>query len=249
MQLVLVTKTPIIEKIFSLVCRKLDINIIIKDNLYIKDEVDFLIIDEEFINDDFNSLKQKTKKIAAISSIELSFDKSRDFIVKRPFLPTNLEAILKDQITLLNNENRREKEFEENSKSINKNINVESEESYEDYEDDESIVNKSLSNLGGILDSFELSKINYILNDDAQNKSQIDDNDWNDINEIIDDALEDVNKFEYDINNENKAVKINLNNYNIKELKPFLQKFDQNLLDRLSKGEDVDITLSLKVNN
>ena len=253
MNLVLVTKTPIIEKIFSLICRKLDINIIIKNDLTINDKVDFIIIDEEFINDDFNSLKQKTKKIAAISSEELPFDKSRDFIIDRPFLPKTLEELLKEQISFIKEDEKNEKETEDiiNEEEIITDY-VESladDVAYNiDEENDESIVSIASLKIGGVLDNSELGKISEILHDDdVQNHVTVDENDWKDINEIIDDALNEVNDYEFDLEDEEK-VKVILNNYNISELKPFLQKFDQRVIDRLSNGENVDITLSLKVN-
>ncbi len=62
MNLILITKTPMVEKIFTLICKKLNINILVKDDLNIENDVDFIIVDEEFVNDDFNSLKQKTRK-------------------------------------------------------------------------------------------------------------------------------------------------------------------------------------------
>lgn len=255
MELVLVTKTAIIEKIFSLICKKLNINLIIKNNLDIEKEVDFIIIDEEFINDDFNRLKLKTKKIAAISSEELPFDKSRDFIINRPFLPKTLELLLKEQIDFIDDE-------EKNKETIDDNFNEE--ENITNYvesladdiaynieeENDESVVTIASLKDGGVLDNFELGKISDILHDDdVQNQINVDENDWKDINEIIDDALNEVSEYEFDLEEENKTTKLILSNYNISELKPFLQKFDQNVIDRLSNGEDVDVTLSLKASN
>lgn len=262
MELILVTKTPIIEKIFSLVCRKLNINIIIKNDLDIKENVDFIIIDEEFVSDDFNSLKQKTKKIAAIVSEELPFDKSRDFIINRPFLPTTLEELIKEQTEYIKDEELEEEKSSASLKQDDLNDDYLNEEkiitnyvesladdvAYDiDEENDESVVSIASLKIGGVLDNLELGKISNILHDDdVQNQLNVDENDWKDINEIIDDALNEVNEYEFDLENDEKAVKLILNNYNISELKPFLQKFDQNVIDRLSNGEDVDVTLSLK---
>ncbi|PLY06848.1 MAG: hypothetical protein C0625_07860 [Arcobacter sp.] len=258
MNLILVTKTPIIEKIFLLVCKKLNITLEIKDDLNITNKVDFIIMDEEFVNDDFNSLKQYTKKIAAISSEELPFDKSRDFIINRPFLPTALEELLSEQIEYLKDE---EKDEEKNREEIENEINEEEmissyvesladDVAYDiEEENDESIVTIASLKNGGVLDNFELGKISDILHDDdVQNEITVDENDWKDINEIIDEALSEVNEYEFDLETINdEPIKLILNNYNISELKPFLQKFDQSVIDRLSSGQDVDVTLSLKV--
>lgn len=255
MNLVLITKTPIIEKIFTLVCKKLGLNLLVKDELNIQENTEFVVVDEEFINDDFNSLRTYSKKLAAISSEELPFDKARDFVIQRPFLPTSLEELLSEQIEFI-------KEDEIEDKSFIQDINEE--EIASDYVDsladdvafdieednDESIVSIASLNNGGVLDNSELGKISDILHDDeVQNKVNVDENDWKDINEIIDEALTEVKEYEFDMEEDDKnPVKILLNNYNISELKPFLMKLDQTVIDRLSNGEDVDVTLCLKVN-
>lgn len=263
MNLALITKTEIIEKIFSLVCNKLNLTLIIKDDLNFEDKVDFIFIDEEFINDDFNSLKSHTKKLAAITSEELPFDKSRDFILQRPFLPKVLEELLHEQIEFLKED---EKEEQETLSSNRNDSFIEDEEAVitnyveslaEDVafdieeESDESIITLASLKDGGILDGSELGKITEILHDDdIQNQVNVDENDWKDISEIIDDALSEVNDYEFDVNLKNEPVKLVLNNYNIDELKPFLMKFNQGVIDRLSNGEEVDIKMSLRqVNN
>lgn len=257
MDLILITKTAIIEKIFSLVCRKLAINLTVENSLTINKKVDFIVVDEEFINDEFNSLKQYTKKLAAITSEELPFEKSRDFIINRPFLPTSLEELLKEQCEYINEDEEiesnklREEDIDEEEvlasyvESLADDVAFNIEE-----ENDESIVTVASLNNGGVLDFNELDKISDILHDDdVQNEVVVDENDWKDINEIIDDALNEVKEYEFEVeHNEHEPIRVLLNNYNISELKPFLQKFDQRVIDRLSSGEDVDITLCLKVN-
>ncbi|WP_072682717.1 hypothetical protein [Arcobacter sp. LA11] len=253
MNLILITKTPMVEKIFTLICKKLNINILVKDDLNIENSVDFIIVDEEFVNDDFNSLKQKTKKIAAITSEELPFDKSRDFIINRPFLPTALEVLLSEQMAFIEEDNQvienPEKDINEEELMSNYVESLADDVAYNiEEESDESIVTIASVNNGGVLDNTELHKISDILHDDdVQNEVTVDENDWKDISEIIDDALNEVSDYEFDMDS-NEPIKLILNNYNISELKPFLQKFDQNVIDRLSNGEDVDVTLSLKVN-
>ncbi len=263
MDLLLITKTPIIEKIFSLVCKKLDINFIVKSNAEISKNVDFIFVDEEFINDDFNFLKQYTKKLAAITSEELPFDKSRDFIINRPFLPAKLEELLLEQIEYIKEDvSLEELNYSKNIQDTPEELDEES--LMSDYiesladdvahniedENDESIVTVASIKDGGVLDFNELGKINEILHDDeVHDEVNISKNDWKDINEIIDEALNEVKEYEFDlIQDDDKPVKILLNNYSISELKPFLQKFDQKVIDKLSNGEDVDVTLCLKVN-
>ncbi len=260
MDLILITKTPIIEKIFKLVCKKLDLEIIIKDSTsFEKEEVyDLIIVDEEFINDDFNSLKRHTKKLAAITSEELPFEKSRDFIINRPFLPTTLEELLSEQIEYIKEDDTTKQDIKNaaNEEEVVANY-VESladDIAYNiEEENDESIVSIASLNQGGILDNSELSKISDILHDEEiEREVLVTENDWKDINEIIDDALSEVSEYEFNLDNSDdkeQPIKVLLNNYSIEELKPFLQKFNQNVIDRLSNGEDIDVRLSLKVDN
>jgi len=262
MDLVLITKTPIIEKIFRLVCKKLDLTINVKQDLSFEREdiVDIIVVDEEYINDDFNNLKRNTKKLAAITSEELPFEKSRDFIITRPFLPTVLEEMLSEQVEYIKEDETTKEDIRNaaNEEEIVSNY-VESladDVAYNIEEDnDESIVSIASLRDGGILDNSELSKITDILHDEEIEKEVlVTENDWKDINEIIDDALSEVSEYEFDLD-ENEAkdantpIKVLLNNYSIEELKPFLQKFNQNVIDRLSNGEDIDVRLSLKVDN
>ena len=94
MNLLLISETAIIEQIFSLVCKKLNIELNITQSTDVEENYDLIIIDQSFIDDKFNIIKQFSKKLGAISSEELPFDKSRDFIIPRPFLPTKLESKL-----------------------------------------------------------------------------------------------------------------------------------------------------------
>ena len=103
-------------------------------------------------------------------------------------------------------------------------------------------------NIGGILDHSELSKINNILREDViQNEINLEKTDWKDIAAIIDDALEEVKEYEFDLTQTPiKHYNLVLSNFHINELRPLLEKFDQTVIDRLSSGESVDIRLSLK---
>lgn len=70
-----------------------------------------------------------------------------------------------------------------------------------------------------------------------------------DISSIIDDALEEVREYEFDLaQNEAKTYNLVLNKFDIEELRPFLEKFDQTIINRLVSGETVDVKISLKEN-
>lgn len=269
MNLLLICDATIIEHIFTLVCKRLHINLTIQKTNSVNERYDLIIIDQSFIDDKFNTIKQFSKKLGAVSSEELSFDKSRDFIIPRPFLPTKLEAILLDQMSIIKEddiENEKEQNFKDvfNPYSEDDDIVVPIttryietlEESEDEYsvsnvfidEDDESIVNPTSLSLGGILDNKELSKINDILREEViQNEINLEKSDWKDIAAIIDDALEEVKEYEFDLTKTPiKSYNLVLSNFNINELRPLLEKFDQTIIDKLSSGEYVDIRLSLK---
>lgn len=264
MTILLICETAIIEHIFTLVCKRLHVNLTIQKTNSVNDKFDLIIIDQSFIDDKFNTIKQFSKKLGAICSEELPFDKSRDFIIQRPFLPTKLEEILIEQIEIIKEDRAKEKEsdlnrYEEDEdvfvpitkkyiESLDSNHTNYSQDDFYEEEDDESIINPSLLNIGGILDHSELSKINNILREDViQNEINLEKTDWKDIVAIIDDALEEVKEYEFDLTQPPiKHYNLVLSNFHINELRPLLEKFDQTVIDRLSSGESVDIRLSLK---
>ena len=262
MTILLICDAAIIEHIFTLVCKRLHIDLTIQKTNSVNDRYDLIIIDQSFIDDKFNVIKQFSKKLGAISSEELPFDKSRDFIIPRPFLPTKLEAILLDQMDIIKEDMEIEKEETSSISTSNYYSEdddvivpittryIESLEESEDYypEDDESIVNPTKLHMGGILDNKELSKINDILREEViQNEINLEKSDWKDIAAIIDDALEEVKEYEFDLSkNPIKSYNLVLSDFNINELRPLLEKFDQTIIDKLSSGEYVDIRLSLR---
>ncbi|MBU3016075.1 hypothetical protein KO488_15060 [Poseidonibacter lekithochrous] len=280
MTLLLICETAIIEQIFSLVCKKLNIDLTITKSNDVNEKYDLIVIDQNFIDDKFNIIKQFSKKLGAISSEELPFDKSRDFIIPRPFLPTKLQEILKEQFSIINEDDisLKNDEYKNTSTYIDSNVYNTHKDEYEEDEEvtvpiitdyveslaedvyldieednDESIVTLASLNNGGILDNSELSKINDILKEEViHNEIVMNKNDWKDISDIIDDALDEVKEYEFDLNeptsNEN-ILKLVLSDYNITELKPLLEKFNQDTIDRLSHGESIDIRLVLKDEN
>ena len=114
MNLLLVCETTIIEHIFTLVCKRLNIKLTSQSNTNINQKFDLIVIDQNFVDDKFNLIKQYSRKLGTISSEELPFDKARDFIIPRPFLPTKLETMLLEQIKYI----KEEKEEENTNKRI-----------------------------------------------------------------------------------------------------------------------------------
>ncbi|RXJ86117.1 hypothetical protein [Arcobacter sp. CECT 8985] len=260
MNLILISDTAIIIKIFTLICKKLDLKLHVQNNLNVENSTEFIIIDQNFINDKFNNFKKYCSKLGAISNDELPFDKARDFIIPRPFLPLQLKEILSEQIKFLKEEDINEKKQASKEATLTNKVNLDDDASdltnyvesladdiAADIEDDsdESIVTLASLREGGVLDNNELSKITDILRyEDVQNQVIKDEADWKELSDIIDDALTEVN--EYDLTHPSEPLKLILNKYSIDELKPLLKKFDQSVIDKLSNGEDVDLKLSLK---
>lgn len=276
MRLLLISEVAIVEHVFTLICKRLNIVLEVQQKSVVNGEFDFIVLDQAYIDDNFNSYKQYTKKLGAITSEELSFSKSRDFIIPRPFLPNQLENILKEQVEHLKEEELRNKrasyvqnseedesflvsyeEIKKEQELLRGNLKKESPfvnidkidfNEYEIEDEDESLVSINNSKNGGILDTNELTKINGILREERiQNEINTDRNDWKDINLIIDEALDEVREYEFEIQKTTEeAYNLILNKYSIEELKPFLEKFNQDIINKLVSGQTVDVRISLK---
>ncbi|MDX4037324.1 hypothetical protein [Aliarcobacter skirrowii] len=273
MKLLLICNTAIIEHIFNLVCKRLGIDLNIERNTKFQGKFDFIVVDQPFIGSDFLKLKRFTKKLAAINSEELSYDLPSDFVVPRPFLPTKLEAILKEQIKILKDEIENGHNFDTFKDSLVKDNYIEDSQSFKEMQekesdlaedffetlieddfddgffrkndlDDESIVSLNSIRQGGVLDKSELKKINSFLDDKSENIQKLEERDWKDITDIIDDALDEVKDYEFDLEKEDYTLV--LNRFKMDELKPLLLKLNQNIIDRLARNEVINLKISLK---
>lgn len=252
MKLLLICKIPIIVKIFTLICKKMNIALIVQEDNKVDEKFDIIIIDFEYVDDGFNAIKQFCSKIGAIASEDLSFDKSRDFIVPRPFLPAQLQEILLEIIETIAEDLNKQK-IEEKKHSLPKEEDADYMNSIADYiaqdienENDESIISLTALKKGGVLDSKELGRIQGLLNiEPIQNEIEMNDEDWIDLSEIIDKALEEVKDYEFDLN-KSSAITLILNRFTMEELKPLLLKLDQNSINKLTTGGSIDIELKLR---
>jgi len=258
-KLLLICNTAIITHIFTLVCKKLNIELIIQDTNNISTKCDLIVIDQPFLDDKFVKIKKLAHKIGAISAEELSFDKPRDFLIPRPFLPTKLENLLKEQIKIIKEEQKEsgnlanfvEEDEDDIASSLvdfinydlseNSSVRVDLDEDI--IEEDESIVSLSSLKKGGVLDNNELNKINALLKGD--NSNTIKKEDWKDISQIIDEALDEVKEYELQID-EAEQYHLILSRFKLDEVKPLLTKLNQDLVDKLSSGQTIDIKISLK---
>ncbi len=283
--IILVTKESVIIKIFSLICGKYNYNLTVTDTNYINQTADFIIVDQPFIDDHFNLIKQYSKRLGAITNEDLPFEKAKDFVINRPFLPTQLENILAEQIKII--EERELHNKQHSSYAQNKDYDLDTEiddpmndpsivylndladeiagtiNDVHDEEDDESIIKldpfeyeeKSKSSKT-VLDTEELSKIQKMLksNEDLFKKINITSaqdlskEDWQDLAHIIDKAIDDVKEYEFthDVNEESKTIELTLNQFAMNELRPLLERLDQNIIDHLTEGHDVNLHIKLK---
>jgi len=263
--LILVSKKPIIIQIFTLVCKKLNIKLEVLDEVQIDHKVDIIIIDSDFIDDRFDIVKSYAKIMGAISKEQLPFGSANDFIIPLPFLPSSLEEILETQLDILKKRT--------NSKTYITNVEV-SDEIEEEYaevepaveylesladdiafdmeeENDDSIVPLTALNQGGILDTKELSNIQNIMTPGTDLKKEDFDEDkiedeWMDLSSIIDQAIDEVNTVsEIYSKFDNKPIKVLLNNYELEELTPLLNKLDQDIIDSLTDGYEINLQIKL----
>jgi len=265
--LILVSRKPIVIQIFTLVCKKLNIQLEILNEAQIDHKVDILVIDNEFIDDRFNILKSYTKLMGAISKEELPFGSANDFRIPLPFLPSSLEQILDEQLQVLNKRN--------NSKMYISNVEVEDKEEIDDSKEvepaveylesladdianeveeedvDDSIISFAGLNQGGVLDNRELSNIKNLMTPYPENNREYSedekvDNEWMDLSAIIDKAIDEVNAVnEMNSKFDNKPIKVLLNNFELEELTPLLNKLDQDIIDSLTDGYEINLQIKL----
>lgn len=245
----LVTKTQIISKIFRLVCNKLDINLDIITNDNNLKSTDVLIYDEDVFDKNHLVRYKSASNLLAVIGKENLYEYDSCFLIKKPFLPSQLQKTIQE---LIDNDNEINSKDDIDNETFHLNSNVEDlvefidsidENSSEDFEQ----INISKSDLsnGGVLDKEELGKLHQMINksdeefDFKEENSDI--NDWTELSDIIDKAIDDVQ--EYDFEDDLTLV---LNQYTIDELKPLLSKFNQNIINKLEMGNEVSIKLVLK---
>ena len=251
MKLLLICKIPIVVKIFTLICKKLNVVLIVQEDNSVDEKFDIIVIDSEYVDERFNIIKQFSTKIGAIVSEDLPFDKSRDFIVPRPFLPAQLQEILLEVLeTIAEDANQQKIAEQKNSLPKEEDDYLDSIANYVaqdiENENDESIVSYAALKRGGVLDSKELGRIQSLLDiEPLQNEVKMNEEDWLDLSEIIDKALDEVKDYEFDVN-DSGAITLELSKFTMEELKPLLLKLDQNSIDKLTTGRCINLELKLK---
>jgi hypothetical protein len=260
MNLLLISNTSIIKQIFNLVTKKLDISLSISDINISHKMFDIIIIEDKLLNDKF-PLKEYAKRMGIITKNTILYNQKVNFTLSKPFLPSQLSSILATQIHLLKKELDKNKQtiiksqdkIDETQKEVNDSIDfIESlADNISDNiieESDESIVNTAFIENGGILDTNELDKIQDLLsvnNNISDNKTNSnDDNDWVDLSQIIDKAIDEVREYNFNID---IPIKLILNKYSMKELSPLLTKLDQGIIDALTQGKEISLQLRVDI--
>jgi len=267
--IILVSRKPIIIQIFTLVCKKLHLDLEVLDEVQVDHKVDIIIIDNDFIDDRFNVVKSYTKIMGAISKEELPFGSANDFIIPLPFLPSSLESILLEQLEILKKRDSSKTYIskvddidEQDDDSLNTNDTEPALEYLDsladdiafdiEEENDDSIVSLASLNNGGVLDTKELSNIqNLMTQENRYNEKEFEyeeqeEDQWTDLSSIIDQAIDEVNTVsEIYSKFDNKPIKVLLNNYELEELTPLLNKLDQDIIDSITEGYEINLQIKL----
>ena len=264
-KITLISDTKIVQKIFYLLSVKMRFQLNIISNFDENLNCDILIVDENFINDKFNFLKRHTKRLGAISSVELGFNKAKDFTISRPFLPTELEDVIQENFNNIDSSSKfvyqKESimfepviEFEHKStKPQNDLLESLADEVAQDINDknDESVVSARIDRKDGILDQNELAKIKKILESHEKSPEE-------DVSDAIDEALNAQENI-YEISEiidktidelkekaaKQKNIKISLEPNELEELQPLLEKLDKTSLQELANGAGLEIHLKI----
>lgn len=260
----LLSNTEIINKIFTLIANKLMLQLKITKRIdSIDHSVDLVVIDDAYLGENIIKLRSQANAVVLLKGDETN-EEGFDFIIEKPFLPSvlsiHLENILKeidnrpkvekiDEVKIFESEEPTNEEVTDDLAKFIDNLVQEVDE--DSHNQNDLTVKKEQLGHGGVLDKDELSKLFDMINDDVENptstflKGAKNEDDWIDLSDIIDNAIDDVSSHQP---RENVPIKILLNNYSMEELAPLLEKLNQNVVDRLSDGETINLQLRLEKN-
>lgn len=272
----LISNTEIINKIFTLIANKLMVNLKIYRTANIVQNVDLIIVDDFFLNENIIKLRANCDTLVILKNDSRS-EPNFDFVIEKPFLPStlsvNLEKILKniEQNSIpthhqsnISKENISSYQNPENNQTFYKSSEPTNEEITNDlssfisnmideideekhYNSDDLTVTKEQLGHGGVLDKDELSKLYDMINDDSSSgdflKNTEQKDDWIELSDIIDQAIDDLATYNF---KENKPIKLILNQYSMDEISPLLKQLNQNIIDSLSDGNEITLQLRLE---
>ena len=253
----LVSNDLMIGKIFALVAKKLTFEY--EQFKTIEDvslDYEYLLIDDKInINEDL--LKHFKTKILISASQDIQVNYDHIFI--KPFLPSDLQKYLEKLFSLEEKTSIVDPQEEKNLSELEDDISVDTsdlsafvdtivgdmEEEQEDIDDLLTIKKEDLSH-GGVLDKNELSKLYNMLGENIERFDSIDEKDgedWVELSKIIDKAIDDIESYDYE---EDKPIKLILNQYTMDQLRPLLKMLNQEIIDDLTDGKDIYLQLRLE---
>ncbi len=260
----LLSNTEIINKIFTLIANKLMLHLkIVKTVDAIGKDIDLVIVDDIYLSENIIKLRSQCNAVVLLKNDNISED-GFDFIIEKPFLPSTLSVHLENILKEISNKPKieeienikiyesEEPSHEEVTDDLAKFIDSLVHEVDEDSHDSNDLtVKKEQLGHGGVLDKDELSKLFDMINDNdaiEENdyfKSAQKEDDWIDLSDIIDKAIDDVSSYN---GKENKPIKIFLNQHSMDELSPLLSKLNQSIIDKIADGEEITLQLRLENN-
>lgn len=265
-KIALISRVEIINKIFTLISKKLLVTVKIYKTLQIEEkQFDMIVVDDAFLGENIIKLKAISHTLVLLKNDSLS-EVGFDFIIEKPFLPSTLtqslenilktidtpafnsseESPLEEEQTIYKSSEPSEKEITDDlAKFIDSMVNEIDEEIA--YNSDDLVVRKEHLGHGGVLDKDELSRLYEMIHDEESNITKINkedkESDWIELSDIIDKAIHDVSVYDF---KEDKPIKLLLNKYTIEELAPLLKKLNQNVIDRLTEGNEITLQLRLE---
>jgi len=252
----LITNTDIIKQIFTLVCNKLSLNLEIHSDDININKTDILIYEDiKYEKDNIIRYKSMCESLAVIAKQRV-YEYEGAFLIQKPFLPSQLVNYISELVDSLKTKTQVQTQnvskIEDMSGEVDDlvdfidSIDEFKDESYSDEEDIE--IKASDLGHGGVLDQKELDKLHDIISDNDANRIEdigleTNNDDWLELNDIIDDVIDDIG--DENIQDEDELLLV-LNKFTMDELAPLLNKLDQDSIDKLSTGTDLKITLRLE---
>jgi len=267
----LITNTDIIKQIFTLVCNKLSLNLEIYPNDINIKKADILIYEDINYNKDEVIRYKSMCSVLAVIAKQRVYEYEGCYLIKKPFLPSalvnNISELIDNVNSLkpkvipeeINNIDEIEELTFDNNFDINSGVDdlvdfIENIEDEDAKEDEDIIIRKSDLGHGGVLDQKELTNLHNIISDNDIKGSSIieelpivkkaEDDEWLELNDIIDDVIDDISS-ETNLE-ENENILLVLNKFTMDELSPLLNKLDQDAIDKISSGNDLNITIRLE---
>ncbi len=171
MKILLVTNSNIINKIFTLIASKLELKLVVINDLNSISKSDIIILDDSIENINNIDYSEYSNKIGIISN---NINNNFSFSIPKPFLPSQLNSIIFNEVN----------KKEEDMVSID-DISFDNR--------DESIISSSDIQTGGILNNSDIVEIKSILNKDKPIIDNVDNEYINELSDIIDNVIEELN--------------------------------------------------------